>query len=317
MNRTKISIAIWLAGGSIFCQAFTAGAQESEIAFAHVKYQFTHVDDTNFRNDPHREEMMLYIGKDATLYNSFSLATTLERMKKEIAEEPDMAADAGAPSGRKQPRLFINAPNISHEALYLFHREKRATAVNKLGMTTYTILQPYPQIDWQIDTAVKEIGGYRCQQATGIFGGRKYTAWFTTELPFPYGPWKLQGLPGLILEAEDSKHEVVFRYAGFDKDTTSGIVIALPEDALSTSNREFEKAKAAFDKNPTAHSLPATNAPAGAQRKIVLKDQSGRQLSPEEFKAMREMARKQGKIKTLNNPLELPGGYTEREKKAQ
>ncbi len=295
-----------LAGASILCHSFSTKAQENDVALAHVKYQFVHIDDTNFRNDPHREDMMLYIGKDVTLYNSFTLAATLEKMKK---EQPDAANKTGAPNGHNRPRLFVNAPNISHEALYLFHRKNSAAIVNRLGMTTYTIPQEYPQIDWQIGGETKEIGGYQCQQATGTFGGRDYTVWFTTELPFPYGPWKLHGLPGLILEAEDSKHEVAFRYAGFDKESGGGIALALSEDAVPTTSKDFAKAKAAFDKNPKTNALRGTDAPAGAnvQRKIVLKDQNGRELSPEEFQAMREMAMKEGKIKKPNNPLELGG----------
>jgi len=309
MAIRKISVAI-LAGSAIFCHSFSSTAQESDVALAHVKYQFVHIDDTNFRDNPHREDMMLYIGKDITLYNSFSLAATLAKMKKDMAEkQPGDAKKAGSPNGRNQSRLFVNAPNISHEVIYLFPKENRLATVNRLGMTTYIIEQAYPQIDWQIGTEVKEIGGYQCQQATGSFGGRHYTAWFTTELPFPYGPWKLQGLPGLILEAEDSKKEVAFHYAGFDKEPPTATVLALPQDAIPTTAKEYAKAKAAFDKNPMGNALRGQNAPAGAnvQRKIVLKDQSGRELSPEEFTAMREMAMREGKIKKPNNPLELVG----------
>lgn len=55
---------------------------------------------------------------------------------------------------------------------------------------------------WKItDTVVKEIFGYKCKLATCTFRGRDYEAYFAEQLPFSSGPWKLCGLPGVILEA--------------------------------------------------------------------------------------------------------------------
>ena len=37
--------------------------------------------------------------------------------------------------------------------------------------------------------------------ATTHFRGRDWKVWFSEEIPLPLGPWKLGGLPGLILAA--------------------------------------------------------------------------------------------------------------------
>ena len=50
--------------------------------------------------------------------------------------------------------------------------------------------------------------------AEAEFRGRVWRAWFTYEIPMPYGPWKLGGLPGLILKAEDADSLFVFEMAG-------------------------------------------------------------------------------------------------------
>lgn len=61
------------------------------------------------------------------------------------------------------------------------------------------------QINWEITSDTLSIANFKCIKAIGAFRGRTYTAWFTTDIPFPFGPWKLYGLPGLILQAEDSE----------------------------------------------------------------------------------------------------------------
>ncbi|AWG24319.1 GLPGLI family protein [Flavobacterium kingsejongi] len=74
----------------------------------------------------------------------------------------------------------------------------------------YYIVETIPSIDWKITPESKTIGSFECNKAICRFRGRDYTAWFTTEIPGSFGPWKLNGLPGLILEAYDSTREVAF-----------------------------------------------------------------------------------------------------------
>ena len=59
-----------------------------------------------------------------------------------------------------------------------------------------------------------KVVGYECFMAEAEFRGRVWRAWFTYEIPMPYGPWKLGGLPGLILKAEDTDSLFVFEMAG-------------------------------------------------------------------------------------------------------
>ena len=59
------------------------------------------------------------------------------------------------------------------------------------------------ELNWKITTEKKKILDYNCTLATVTFRGNKYKAWFTTEINSNIFPWKLKGLPGIILEFED------------------------------------------------------------------------------------------------------------------
>lgn len=78
-----------------------------------------------------------------------------------------------------------------------------SNALSLLAPLVY-VQEPRPQHNWQLNDATKEIAGFTCKSATTVFRGRTYTCWYTSEIPLPYGPWKLAGLPGLVLEASSS-----------------------------------------------------------------------------------------------------------------
>ncbi|KAA1244591.1 GLPGLI family protein [Aquimarina sp. RZ0] len=55
-------------------------------------------------------------------------------------------------------------------------------------------------LPWSFTGNSKKIGDYNCSEAILDLNGRSYKVWFTSEIPINYGPLKLNGLPGLILE---------------------------------------------------------------------------------------------------------------------
>ena len=84
------------------------------------------------------------------------------------------------------------------------------TYVNKVGVDQLMYEESLPDMDWELTDSVKTVCGYECHQARAEVYGRTWTVWYSTEIPIPYGPYVLGGLPGLILEAVDS--DGIFRF---------------------------------------------------------------------------------------------------------
>lgn len=61
--------------------------------------------------------------------------------------------------------------------------------------------EPLSEMEWQITDSTANVLGYECVAAVSDYHGRRWTAFFAPEIPLPFGPWKLHGLPGLILKA--------------------------------------------------------------------------------------------------------------------
>src|SRR5699024_454650 len=69
---------------------------------------------------------------------------------------------------------------------------------------------PYERFHWELLRETKEIAGYTCYKAKGEYKVYdplrkkevkvRATAWYTPEIPWPYGPDGADGLPGLVLE---------------------------------------------------------------------------------------------------------------------
>lgn len=126
------------------------------------------------------------------------------------------------------------------------------------GQITYTDLvtpdyleytEPLGGMKWEIGEETDTVCGYACTKATASYGGREWEAWFAEDIPTQFGPWKFNGLPGLILKVADNEGIHDFSAIGFKKGTTP---VAKPKnDRISKTTRDkFVEMKARFEKSP-------------------------------------------------------------------
>lgn len=90
------------------------------------------------------------------------------------------------------------------------------------------------KINWDISTEQESILGYLAQKATTFFAGREWTAWFTTEISIPDGPYKFYGLPGLILKISDKTNTHSFEIISVQKQKSNYFIL---------NENDYEKAK--------------------------------------------------------------------------
>ena len=124
---------------------------------------------------------------------------------------------------------------VYHTFLYIFRSvpKNEMTVYDKAGLDHGYYTEPLGEIQWEIGDSTKTILGYECVMAETDYHGIHWTAWFTPEVPIQEGPWKLTGLPGLILEASETTGQHSFIATGLEN-TNKEIVPVYPK-------RQYEK----------------------------------------------------------------------------
>lgn len=109
--------------------------------------------------------------------------------------------------------------------------------------------EPHAEIQWRMGDSTKTILGYECVMAETDYHGRHWTAWFAPDIPLQDGPWKLCGLPGLILEASESAGQHSFTATGIEKSNMEMFPIYQPKTYDRMKRIDMLKAYASYREN--------------------------------------------------------------------
>lgn len=141
------------------------------------------------------------------------------------------------------------------QTVYQNEPSNRLTVHSVITPYRYTYEEKINAIAWILTDESKEVCGYLCMKATGTYGGREWIAWYTPEVAIPFGPWKIVGLPGLVMSAEDT--EGLHHFTAIQFRTASGDIATseLPEE-IKTTREKFISSKNRFEQNPMAN-LPS------------------------------------------------------------
>lgn len=164
-----------------------------------IVYDYTSLD--TILSTTQSVDMMLQIGEEyQKFYSEKRYEFDYEVWKHGNMMEPEEA----------QKLFFTILPAYST----IFIRHTASNSIQQTGSWFsffYNVKDNVNIQDWNMAFAdTITICGYVCRKATCTFRGRNWTAWYAEALNIDAGPWKLCGLPGVILKADADEGLIQF-----------------------------------------------------------------------------------------------------------
>lgn len=267
----------------------------AQLSFAQANrfvYQVTMKPNASDKNDIKTENAYLDISADKSMFYSEN------RIKRDSVMRANFQSGGGRGFNRDQMESLRSIINYSIEK---DKKDQKTTYKDRIGRDIYTYEEDRP-LNWKILSETTKIGDYKVQKAETDFGGRKWTAWFTTDLPYQDGPYKFSGLPGLVVKAEDSTGEYSFdlmknfKIASFPEMNTFGNVVKVKRTDYVKQQEKYKSDPSAFMNSQRGGGGFAGGGPRG-------NGGGGNQNPAEMRKRMEERVKEEAK--NNSNPIEL------------
>lgn len=122
------------------------------------------------------------------------------------------------------------------------------------------VLENNKKIDWKILPEKDKILNYKVQKATTTLYGRKWIAWFASDIPVQDGPSLFYGLPGLIVKLEDTVGDHSFTMVSTSKLPSDAILDdKLKNNQIVVSEEKFNKFWKEYKLDPVKNLRAATS----------------------------------------------------------
>ncbi|SDI68861.1 GLPGLI family protein [Chryseobacterium jejuense] len=154
---------------------------------------------------------------------------------------------------------LIRMPKFAYKIVKTYP-EMKEQYIDRVSMNLFGYDDPV-KFTWNIQPEKQKIGEYNTQKATTEYGGRTWTAWFSSDIPFQDGPYKFYGLPGLIVKIEDAEKNYSWMLSGnkkianYEELSYSDKINAkygISNTVTPTTKEKFDKAYTSFKQDPMA-----------------------------------------------------------------
>lgn len=211
-------------------------------------------------------------------------AKYMEIIKKAcMTIEPDGSVSFDMRKGPTKPTNSYVFTNLAKDCL---------THYNRFGEDYGYYTEPLNEIQWTIvEDSTATVLGYECVMAESDYHGRHWKAWFAPELPMPFGPWKLHGLPGLILKAEANGG---FSFTATGLENTDRIISSMyMQSDYSKVDRKEALKNAEFFANNEESIMNAQ----GQNMKIYSTDENGNKIETPKYDGLKHSLEPDYKMK--------------------
>lgn len=251
---------------------------------------------------------VLDVVKDKSIYRDYTLLAQDSILKIQV----EAMQKAGT---FKDISKSVTMPKFS-EKIYKFYPGMKVQYIDRVanGFTPMNIgYNEDVKFNWKIDNQKEKIGAYNTQKATTEYGGRKWTAWFTTDIPLQDGPYKFHGLPGLIVKVTDDGKNYSWELKGNKKVADFKEITYLESvspggdggKVVEVSRDKFEKTFGDFKKDPMATARPYLTSEVMSQ-KIPGSDLTIGQMVKQQEKMLNDF------FNANDNPIEIPAAKTKK-----
>lgn len=256
---------------------FTAIAAMAQTADIEVRYEYTR---HSLSGGSYTNKMTLLANSAGSKYfNDISLWTDSLESTPEGKAKLDEIIRANclvqSPEGYEYWDLTKGPVKNIYTYVFNNNSDNTLTIYDQWGDELRFYTEPSDEMQWTlIPDSTNVILGYDCNLAESDYHGRHWKAWFAPEIPLCFGPWKLHGLPGLILKAE-ADGGFSFNATGLQHSDRIMSPMYSAEEYKKTDRRKAQADNEYFINNQEAI-LKAQN---GGMAKITYSDDDGNEIA--------------------------------------
>lgn len=206
------------------------------------QYKMEYVNDPLLPEKKAQDLTMLDIKDRKTKFYSYSTFRVDSSMAADIEKGLSYIEILGKRAAYGKKGVFYS--------VYTDFDKKEIVYCEKIGLKDYYYTEPLETPKWKLTNEHKILLGYSTQKATCKFRGRIYEAWFTPKIPANAGPWKLTGLPGLILEAKDTQGQFAFECIAIQKSNGKRSVVFNKKNYIAVNKTDYSKIIKRFTSDP-------------------------------------------------------------------